>query len=1291
MREGKDLALTVVIPTHRRHSVLKTALESVFRQKDVPFEVIVINGIEDDKDTDAVVAGFKDAQYIKSKEYLSCSSKRLLGLSMAKGRYLNFLDDDDYLIDDCFYKKAVEILDRNDKLAFVAGNSKVRRELSVGANPVYEEKPLPFKGVVNGLEYFSKLLIEWPKPKSTCPTIFRKSALLGEHPLKEVNDASIYLRALLDGDAYILNDFVAVYRVWPLSISNGGEGNDLRLKMETMIQKERFYYMAETKIPDVKKWWRGTFAMNLRYFLSSLKDDREIILLATWGILHSHGDEGVASQCASALASVCPSLFARIEPICHLPKVFFHLKALLHKRFLDSSSSFEPYYSLVMGELDAAISANRNLLDIGFCHFIRFRNFGDLLSCNLAEQLSGQRLVHRSFTQADFLAVGSLLQSLPKCNDSFRDPRAPLHVWGGGLLNPIPKPEPLPSGRVVVHAVRGANTLKELREMGAVRQDEKVALGDPGLFYADLIPGIRETKKAHDIAIIPHHYDQEEFSRAAEALSECGFSVKLIDVGDSDPLQVVRDIAAARKVLSSSLHGLIVADSLGVPNKRLVIDGFDNDKVRSLAESNFKFEDYYSAFGLSRPGYVTLSELMRAPKKVVASVLECVPKERVEECKRALMASFPFACKTNARANSTLEARTGASLRDNRERPVERPIVSVIIPVYNVEKYLPQCLDSIANQTLRDIEIICVDDGSTDGSLEILAQYAAKFTNFTVLEQRHGGVSAARNRGLARARGEYVYFMDSDDWLDTGALGKLTAIADEQRLDQLIFSAEVFCDAAFAADVGDDFLREKQDYYVIPGDITARPMPGIDLAGSMIAEGAFFVQPSLRLHRREALMRNRHRFPKGIVHEDEYFAMVTLASAGLAMLIDERFFHRRIRPGSIMTSGCTALEHAKGCLTVAKALVAYAKEHYAPTDRAMQMFADRALRLKEFAARYAMPIAAADLPAALKNEILDAYRSIKLENIMVLRDRLDKTIAQSEKRKAHNEALRERLDKVIAQSDKRKADNEALRGRLDTVIAQSEKRKAASESLRERLDKVIAQSDKRKTDNEALRERLDKVIAQSDKRKTDNEALRERLDKVITQSEKRKADNEALRGRLDKMQAQSDRRNVAKEAAFSKQLAKLGEQSEKRKADNEVLRDRLAKAVAQSEKRRSDNETLRERLDKVIAQSDKRRADNEALHEKLAKAVAQSDKRKADNAALREKLGKAVAQSDKRKADNTALREKLTKAVKLADKRKGDIAKLQGQVDKSSKLIAKYQRQVQQYEKIIARVSGAVK
>ena len=91
--------------------------------------------------------------------------------------------------------------------------------------------------------------------------------------------------------------------------------------------------------------------------------------------------------------------------------------------------------------------------------------------------------------------------------------------------------------------------------------------------------------------------------------------------------------------------------------------------------------------------------------------------------------------------------------------------VSVILPVYNVEKYLKECLDSILNQTLQEIEVICVDDGSTDRSLEILREYEKKDKRVIVLTQENKGAGAARNKGLAIAKGEYLSFLDSDDFL----------------------------------------------------------------------------------------------------------------------------------------------------------------------------------------------------------------------------------------------------------------------------------------------------------------------------------------------------------------------------------------------------------------------------------------------------------------------------------------------------------------------------------------------
>ena len=100
-------------------------------------------------------------------------------------------------------------------------------------------------------------------------------------------------------------------------------------------------------------------------------------------------------------------------------------------------------------------------------------------------------------------------------------------------------------------------------------------------------------------------------------------------------------------------------------------------------------------------------------------------------------------------------------------------IVSVVIPVYNIEQHLRQCLDSVAAQTLKDIEVICVDDGSTDGSLAILQEYAKKYDNIVLIDKGNEGVSIARNVGMEKARGDYVWFIDADDWVARECLGVL--------------------------------------------------------------------------------------------------------------------------------------------------------------------------------------------------------------------------------------------------------------------------------------------------------------------------------------------------------------------------------------------------------------------------------------------------------------------------------------------------------------------------------------
>lgn len=118
--------------------------------------------------------------------------------------------------------------------------------------------------------------------------------------------------------------------------------------------------------------------------------------------------------------------------------------------------------------------------------------------------------------------------------------------------------------------------------------------------------------------------------------------------------------------------------------------------------------------------------------------------------------------------------------------------VSVIIPVYNVEKYLKQNLKSITEQTLKEIEIICVDDGSTDSSYKIIEDFAKKDSRVIPVKQKNGGAGAARNNGLRRARGKYLSFLDSDDFFEPTMLEEAYKKAEETKADFVVFNSDQY-------------------------------------------------------------------------------------------------------------------------------------------------------------------------------------------------------------------------------------------------------------------------------------------------------------------------------------------------------------------------------------------------------------------------------------------------------------------------------------------------------------------
>ena len=216
--------------------------------------------------------------------------------------------------------------------------------------------------------------------------------------------------------------------------------------------------------------------------------------------------------------------------------------------------------------------------------------------------------------------------------------------------------------------------------------------------------------------------------------------------------------------------------------------------------------------------------------------------------------------------------------------------VSVIVPVYNVAPYLRECMDSIVGQTLREIEIICIDDGSTDESPEILREYAGRDARIKILTQKNLYVSAARNNGLAVATGEYVIFWDSDDWFEPDALECMYRLCEERKADICICNAQDFDDAT-ATNLGHNYLR--------------KPYPETEVFCAADCPDRIFDISSMncwnRLVRRSLLLDNAIRFPSGGMTEDTIVTMLELLLSERIAICPKRLIHYRVnRPGSLM-------------------------------------------------------------------------------------------------------------------------------------------------------------------------------------------------------------------------------------------------------------------------------------------------------------------------------------------------------------------------------------------------------
>jgi len=223
--------------------------------------------------------------------------------------------------------------------------------------------------------------------------------------------------------------------------------------------------------------------------------------------------------------------------------------------------------------------------------------------------------------------------------------------------------------------------------------------------------------------------------------------------------------------------------------------------------------------------------------------------------------------------------------------------ISVIMPCYNTEQYVEETLKSVLNQSFKDYEIICLNDGSTDGTLEILKRYQQSYPNIRVISSENHGSAYQRNTGVQCAQGKYIYYMDSDDLLKENCLETLYQYAEADNLDVVYFEADSFYETKEIEEAFPQFLTLYHRHKEYDGIYDGR-----NLYIQMENAGDIKMSVGLQFTRRQFLQDNNIKFGTERYFEDNLYTVKVTLKAGKARCVRDNLYLRRVRANSIMTT-----------------------------------------------------------------------------------------------------------------------------------------------------------------------------------------------------------------------------------------------------------------------------------------------------------------------------------------------------------------------------------------------------
>ena len=239
--------------------------------------------------------------------------------------------------------------------------------------------------------------------------------------------------------------------------------------------------------------------------------------------------------------------------------------------------------------------------------------------------------------------------------------------------------------------------------------------------------------------------------------------------------------------------------------------------------------------------------------------------------------------------------------------------ISIIVPIYNSEQYLEECIKSLMKQTFKDIEIICVDDGSTDDSARILKQLAKEDNRIKIISQKNSGRSVARNAGLKKVNSEYVMFCDSDDTFDCKMCEKMYASIEKNRTDLAV------CEIGIEYESHDEYKKRDEDYYKLKYKGKQKVSDDLILATDTSVCNKIF--------KTELIQKYNIRFPEDLNNEDYYFCNAYMSVAKSVFYLNQKLYRYIRHDGSIMADFFDKDTYSPDHLLVAIKLFGFYEKH----------------------------------------------------------------------------------------------------------------------------------------------------------------------------------------------------------------------------------------------------------------------------------------------------------------------------------------------------------------------------